>query len=61
MKRIVFLALVCLAAPALAADYAFALSALSERQQDLLLIGAALLACVLAVFPVRFIAKLFRG
>lgn len=61
MKRIVFLALVCLAAPVLAADYAFALSAISDRQQDMLLIGAALLACVLAVFPVRFIAKLFRG
>lgn len=61
MKIIVSLALVCLAAPAFAADYAFALSALSDRQQDMLLIGAALLACVLAVFPVRFIAKLFRG
>lgn len=51
-----------LVSPAFAAlDISYAVSALAERRDDVLLIGGALVGCVLAVFPLRFIAKMFRG
>lgn len=51
-----------LVAPAFSAvDVSFAISALAERRADLVLIGGALVTAVLAVFPLRFIAKMFRG
>lgn len=51
-----------LVAPAFAAlDISYATTALQARLTDITLIGGALLACVLAVFPLRFIAKFFRG
>lgn len=51
-----------LVAPAFSAvDISYAITALQARQTDITLIGGALVVCVLAVFPLRFIAKLFRG
>lgn len=51
-----------LVAPAFAAvDISYAITGMQARLTDVTLIGGALVACCLAVFPLRFIAKLFRG
>jgi Inovirus Coat protein B len=51
-----------LVAPAFSAvDISYAVTGMQSRLTDVTLIGGALVACYLVVFPLRFIAKLFRG